>query len=85
MRIGIDLGGTKIEAIALDDQGNTLQRRRVDTPRDDYNAILNAMGEAYYNAGDVDRAIRIMERSLALYPEQPRIRKFLETIRNSKG
>ena len=43
MRIGVDLGGTKIEAIALDNDGNTLQRRRVDTPRDDYDAIVNAI------------------------------------------
>ena len=43
MRIGVDLGGTKIEAIALDDEGNMLQRRRVDTPRDDYDAIVNAI------------------------------------------
>lgn len=43
MRIGVDLGGTKIEAIALDDQGNILQRRRVKTPRDDYDAIVNAI------------------------------------------
>ncbi len=43
MRIGIDLGGTKIEAIALDNEGNILQRRRVDTPRDDYDAIINAI------------------------------------------
>ena len=43
MRIGVDLGGTKIEAIALDNDGNILQRRRVDTPRDDYDAIVNAI------------------------------------------
>ncbi len=43
MRIGVDLGGTKIEAIALDDEGNILQRRRVSTPRDDYDAIVNAI------------------------------------------
>ena len=36
MRIGIDLGGTKIEVIALNDDGEVLVRRRVDTPRDDY-------------------------------------------------
>lgn len=45
MRIGVDLGGTKIEAIALDDQGNTLQRRRVSTPQNDYDAILTAITE----------------------------------------
>ena len=43
MRIGVDLGGTKIEAIALDHGGNILQRRRVDTPKDDYDAIVNAI------------------------------------------
>ena len=34
MRIGIDLGGTKIEGIALSDAGAELARRRVSTPRD---------------------------------------------------
>ncbi len=43
MRIGVDLGGTKIEAIALDNEGKILQRRRVDTPRDNYDAIVNAI------------------------------------------
>jgi fructokinase len=40
MRIGIDLGGTKIEAIALDDAGAVLVRRRVPAPRHDYDATL---------------------------------------------
>lgn len=43
MRIGIDLGGTKIEVIALDDRGAELYRERVATPRDDYHAILQAI------------------------------------------
>jgi len=34
MRIGIDVGGTKIEGIALSDDGTTLCRERVPTPRD---------------------------------------------------
>jgi fructokinase len=42
MRIGIDLGGTKIEGIALD--GSTeAARLRIDTPRDDYDATLAAI------------------------------------------
>lgn len=45
MRIGIDLGGTKIEVIALDDQGTELVRRRVDTPRDDYAATVQAIAD----------------------------------------
>ena len=43
MRIGVDLGGTKIEAIALDPEGRTLARHRVPTPRDDYDATLEAI------------------------------------------
>ena len=45
MRIGIDLGGTKIEAIALDDNGSTLLRRRVPTPNGDYVGTLNAIAD----------------------------------------
>ena len=49
MRIGIDLGGTKIEAIALADTaagaGATLLRHRVPTPAGDYAGILNAIAE----------------------------------------
>ncbi len=40
MRIGIDLGGTKIEALALDSAGRVLARRRVATPAGDYAATL---------------------------------------------
>jgi fructokinase len=43
IRIGIDLGGTKIEALAIDDQGVQLARHRIDTPRDDYDATIKAM------------------------------------------
>lgn len=43
MRIGIDLGGTKIEGIALADDGRELARRRVPTPRHDYAATIAAI------------------------------------------
>lgn len=43
MRIGIDLGGTKIEAIAIDKSGNELWRRRVATPVENYDEILGAI------------------------------------------
>jgi predicted NBD/HSP70 family sugar kinase len=43
MRIGVDLGGTKIEGVALSDEGTAAARRRVATPRDDYAATLAAM------------------------------------------
>ena len=43
MRIGVDLGGTKIEAIALDDRGVELARHRVATPRFDYRGSIEAI------------------------------------------
>ncbi|MBI2188537.1 MAG: ROK family protein [Acidobacteria bacterium] len=42
MRIGIDLGGTKIEAVALDGS-RELARRRLDTPRGDHAATIDAV------------------------------------------
>ena len=45
MRIGIDLGGTKIEAIALNESGVELQRKRIATPQGDYHATLNAIAQ----------------------------------------
>ena len=43
MRIGIDLGGTKIEAIALDAAGNELRRVRVATPKGEYDGTVLAI------------------------------------------
>ena len=43
MRIGIDLGGTKIEAVALADDGQALLRQRIPTPQGDYLATLMAV------------------------------------------
>ena len=43
MRIGVDLGGTKIEAVALDRDGQERGRRRVPTPRGRYGATLAAI------------------------------------------
>ncbi len=43
MRIGIDVGGTKIEGIALDDNGRELLRYRVPTPVGDYQGTLAAV------------------------------------------
>jgi fructokinase len=43
MRLGIDLGGTKIEIIALDDDGAELLRRRAPTPKGNYAETLQAI------------------------------------------
>jgi fructokinase len=41
--IGVDLGGTKIEAIALEPSGREIFRKRVATPRGDYAATISAV------------------------------------------
>ena len=43
MRLGIDLGGSKIEVIALGDAGRELLRRRVTTPQGDYLGTLKVV------------------------------------------
>lgn len=52
MRIGVDLGGTKIEAIALDDGGAELWRRRTATPARNYDATLAAIAGLVLAAED---------------------------------
>ncbi len=44
MKLGIDLGGTKIEIIALGEQGKVHLRQRIATPQNDYAAIIRAIG-----------------------------------------
>ncbi|HYG56179.1 MAG TPA: ROK family protein [Burkholderiales bacterium] len=51
LRIGVDLGGTKIEAIALDPAGKELFRKRVPTPRGDYAATIQAIQSLVDDAG----------------------------------
>ena len=43
LRIGVDLGGTKIEAIALDRSGRVMARERIATPQHDYPATVRAI------------------------------------------
>ncbi len=54
MRIGVDLGGTKIELAALDDAGAVGHRERVATPAGEYGATVEAVGRLVENA---DRAL----------------------------
>jgi fructokinase len=69
MRIGIDLGGTKIEGVLLADDGRELARRRVSTPRDDYEGTLSAMASLVAElerAPDVQRPGRKSEASIGV-------------------
>ncbi len=43
MRIGVDVGGTKIEAAAMNAEGELVLRRRVATPADDYPGAVEAI------------------------------------------
>ena len=43
MRIGIDLGGTKIEGVLLDASGSVVTRQRIGTPKNDYDGTIAAV------------------------------------------
>jgi fructokinase len=45
VRIGVDLGGTKIEILALDDNGATVLKRRVQTPMGDYVGTVRTIAD----------------------------------------
>ena len=48
--IGVDLGGTKTEAVVLDNQGTSLWRERVATPAGDYRATLATVAALVHRA-----------------------------------
>ncbi len=50
IRVGVDLGGTKIEILALDEAGTVLLRRRVATPNTDYKAIVSTIATLVHEA-----------------------------------
>jgi fructokinase len=52
VRIGVDLGGTKIEIAALDDSNATVLRRRVPTPAGDYAATVQQIADLVRIADD---------------------------------
>ena len=43
MRIGVDVGGTKVEAALMNSDGELIVRRRIATPRNDYAAAVGAI------------------------------------------
>jgi fructokinase len=57
LRIGIDLGGTKIEGLVLDEAGGEIIRRRIPTPRGEYGAIVSAI-TAFVRKLEVDAGAR---------------------------
>jgi len=53
-KIGIDLGGTKIEGILLDSNLNTIQRKRIPTPKNGYQEILESIKSLVLDLSYVD-------------------------------
>ncbi|MCH2148625.1 MAG: ROK family protein [Phycisphaerales bacterium] len=58
-RIGIDLGGTKIEGVVLDAGGHELTRLRVPTPAGDYPATLDAVSQLITQLNDFCEGTRV--------------------------
>lgn len=48
-RVGIDMGGTKIEAVVLDENGRELARQRIPTPRQGYDETVRAAAALVHN------------------------------------
>ena len=42
-KLGVDLGGTKTEAVLLDENFNVMEKKRIPTPQNDYQQILNSI------------------------------------------
>jgi fructokinase len=86
MRIGIDLGGTKIELLALDNYGEELHRHRIDTPQGNYQATL----ECIYNLVTTTETKLNLNGSLgictpgSIYPTTGLLRNSNSTCLNSK-
>jgi len=50
IKLGVDLGGTKIEILVINDDGQELLRNRIATPKDNYQEIISAITELTKNA-----------------------------------
>ena len=48
-KIGVDLGGTKTEIIVLDENLNVLEQKRVPTPQNNYNEIINTIATLVFD------------------------------------
>ncbi|MBU1690750.1 MAG: ROK family protein [Gammaproteobacteria bacterium] len=99
MKLGIDLGGTKIEIIALDDEGSELLRRRVPTPQGDYSGTLWAIADLVHQAeaalgqvgtigigtpGAISRATGLLKNSNSIHLNGQPIVQDLESLLQRK-
>jgi fructokinase len=99
MKLGIDLGGSKIEIIALDNQGVELLRRRVATPQGDYFATLHAIENLVHSAeselgqrgsvgigtpGTISKATGLLKNSNSIHLNGKPVLQDLETLLQRK-
>jgi len=59
VRVGIDLGGTKIEILVLERSGQERMRRRVPTPQGDYAATVRAIAELVQGSDTGDAPVGV--------------------------
>lgn len=55
-RIGIDLGGTKVEGALVADDGAIVRRLRIPTPKDNYDGIMQTVADIVRKLADDDAA-----------------------------
>jgi fructokinase len=80
VRIGIDLGGTKIEFVALERDGRELHRHRVPTPRGDYDGTIRAIKQG------VEQIERELQRSATIGVGIPgTISRITHTVKNANS
>lgn len=99
MKLGIDLGGTKIEIVALDDHGVELLRHRVPTPVGDYAGTLQAIAGLVSQAeaalgqtgtvgigtpGSISRVTSLLKNSNSVHLNGQPILQDLETLLGRK-
>ena len=64
MKIGLDWGGTKLEAIALDPATNEeLARNRIDSPKDDYPKIIDAVYNLILDTANNEKEIENVRKA----------------------
>jgi predicted NBD/HSP70 family sugar kinase len=95
IRLGIDLGGTKTEIIALGVDGGELLRRRVETPKENYSGILETVATLVRDAeaelrdrgsvgvgtpGSISRATGLLRGSNSVCLNGKPIKANLETL-----
>lgn len=86
LRIGIDLGGTKIEGVGMGDDGEVIARRRVATPGGDYGATLDRIAALVASLeGDLGRRCTVgIGTPGALAPASRRLRNANSTCLNGR-